>query len=130
MRKSNHEAPFKRSRIQTNNCCFNMLVFSSNKLKPSLLLMTFILLFFAVSFCFASSGNFKGNQTQSYISGGAFNLFNDVYPEGGNYWGDYLGVDLHKGPNQDEPGPDGIGDTPYSFQGGQDRYTFIEQNRL
>ncbi len=102
-----------------------------------------ILLFFAVSFCVASSdnkvfhNNFKNNQVQAYISGGGGNAFDNEYPKnfnplvnGGNYWGDYLGVDLHKGPNQDEPGPDGIGDTPYNFQGGQDRYIFMERNRL
>ncbi len=88
------------------------------------------LLFSGISFCSAYHNNFKDNATQAYVSGGAFNLFNDVYPEGGNYWGDYLGVDLHKGPNQDEEGSDGIGDTPYNFQGGQDRYIFMEQNRL
>jgi len=31
----------------------------------------------------------------------------------GNYWSDYTGVDLYSGPNQNETGSDGIGDTPY-----------------
>jgi parallel beta-helix repeat protein len=35
------------------------------------------------------------------------------YPLGGNYWSDYSGNDNFKGPNQDIPGSDGIGDTPY-----------------
>jgi parallel beta-helix repeat protein len=35
------------------------------------------------------------------------------YPDGGNYWSDYTGVDLNSTPNQDVPPPDGIGDTPY-----------------
>ncbi|NIV92547.1 hypothetical protein GWN42_07015 [candidate division KSB1 bacterium] len=36
-------------------------------------------------------------------------------PAGGNYWSDYTGVDKFSGPNQNETGSDGIGDTP-SFQ--------------
>lgn len=41
------------------------------------------------------------------------NLWNASYPTGGNYWDDYTGVDEFSGPDQDQPGPDGIGDTPY-----------------
>jgi parallel beta-helix repeat protein len=35
------------------------------------------------------------------------------YPSGGNHWSDYTGVDVKSGPNQDQSGSDGIGDTPY-----------------
>jgi parallel beta-helix repeat protein len=38
--------------------------------------------------------------------------WDDGYPSGGNYWDDYTGKDEFSGPNQDIPGPDGIGDTP------------------
>lgn len=38
--------------------------------------------------------------------------WDDGYPSGGNYWDDYTGEDEFSGPNQDRPGPDGIGDTP------------------
>jgi hypothetical protein len=41
------------------------------------------------------------------------NNWNATYPLGGNYWSGYAGVDLKKGLNQDQPGGDGIGDTPY-----------------
>jgi len=41
------------------------------------------------------------------------NNWNDNYPSGGNYWSDYTGIDEKSGPNQDLPGSDGIGDTPY-----------------
>lgn len=41
------------------------------------------------------------------------NVWDDGYPSGGNYWGDYTGVDEKSGPNQDLPGSDGIGDLPY-----------------
>jgi len=35
----------------------------------------------------------------------------------GNYWDDYTGKDQYHGPNQDIPGSDGIGDTPYFVPG-------------
>jgi parallel beta-helix repeat protein len=38
-------------------------------------------------------------------------IWDDGYPSGGNYWDDYAGEDHFSGPNQDIPGPDGIGDT-------------------
>jgi parallel beta-helix repeat protein len=41
------------------------------------------------------------------------NLWDDGYPSGGNYWSHYTGVDLFRGPYQNETGSDGIGDTPY-----------------
>jgi parallel beta-helix repeat protein len=41
------------------------------------------------------------------------NYWNRVYPYGGNYWSDYAGVDEKSGPLQNQPGSDGIGDTPY-----------------
>ncbi len=42
-------------------------------------------------------------------------IWNDTYPSGGNYWSNYTVVDLSSGPNQDLPGADGIGDTPFEF---------------
>ncbi|MCK4949509.1 MAG: right-handed parallel beta-helix repeat-containing protein [Thermoplasmata archaeon] len=38
--------------------------------------------------------------------------WDDGYPSGGNYWSDYTGPDKFSGPNQTEPGNDGIGDEP------------------
>lgn len=55
-------------------------------------------------------------------------IFDNGYPSGGNYWSDYAGKDEKKGTNQDQPGNDGIGDTHYTFEGGQDRYPFIKEN--
>ncbi len=43
----------------------------------------------------------------------AAQVWDNGYPSGGNYWSDYSGVDLFSGLNQDIPGSDGIGDTPY-----------------
>lgn len=51
------------------------------------------------------------------------------FPTGGNYWDDYTGIDNYQGPNQDIPGSDGIGDTPYQIAGGinQDLYPFMKK---
>ena len=55
--------------------------------------------------------------------GGVSNTFDNGYPDGGNYWNYYSGVDLFSGPGQDEPGSDGIGDTSYS----RDNYPLMEK---
>ena len=53
--------------------------------------------------------------------------WDDGYPSGGNYWSDYAGVDLYSGPMQDQPGSDGIGDTPYDVSTETaDRYPLME----
>mgnify|MGYP001130458276 CR=1 FL=1 len=39
-----------------------------------------------------------------------YNTWDNGYPSGGNYWSDYVGVDVENGPGQDLPGSDGIGD--------------------
>lgn len=54
--------------------------------------------------------------------------WDDGYPSGGSYYSDYTGLDLFSGPNQDLPGSDGIGDSPYvhdSYQGYEDRYPLM-----
>ena len=56
--------------------------------------------------------NFVDN-TQQVSSDDYTNSWDDGYPSGGNYWSDYVGVDVKKGSGQDLPGSDGIGDTPY-----------------
>jgi parallel beta-helix repeat protein len=58
---------------------------------------------------------------------GSSNVWDDGYPSGGNYWSDYTGSDEFSGPNQDIPGSDGIGDTPYVIDGdSEDRYPLME----
>lgn len=42
------------------------------------------------------------------------NIWDDGYPNGGNYWLDYVGNDSHRGVDQNFPGADGIGDEPYN----------------
>jgi parallel beta-helix repeat protein len=63
----------------------------------------------------------QANATES------FNIWNDNYPSGGNYWSDYAGIDVCSGPYQNETGSDGIGDTQYNIgtTGRQDRYPLI-----
>ncbi|MDI6856634.1 MAG: NosD domain-containing protein, partial [Candidatus Thermoplasmatota archaeon] len=77
--------------------------------------------------------NFIHNGRQAVIYSGLDNIFDNGYPDGGNYWSDYTGVDLHSGPNQDQPGSDGIGDTPYISRARPhhriiDRYPFMEES--
>ncbi len=43
----------------------------------------------------------------------SLNVWDDGYPSGGNCWTDDGGVDGYSGPNQDQPGEDGISDSPY-----------------
>ncbi len=54
-----------------------------------------------------------GENGQACEWGGPLNYWDEDYPFGGNYWSDYNDVDNFSGPNQDIPGSDGIGDTPY-----------------
>jgi nitrous oxidase accessory protein len=64
-----------------------------------------------------SSGNqiygnrFVDNAVQAEDRGK--NSWNAGYPRGGNLWSDYQGKDEMKGPGQDIPGKDGLGDLPY-----------------
>jgi parallel beta-helix repeat protein len=57
---------------------------------------------------------------------GSSNVWDDGYPSGGNYWSDYVGVDEKSGPNQNQTGGDGIGDTPYVIDAyNRDRYPLM-----
>jgi parallel beta-helix repeat protein len=54
------------------------------------------------------------------------NQWDNGYPSGGNYWSDYAGFDVFSGPNQNERGRDGIGDTPYVIDpDSEDRYPLM-----
>jgi parallel beta-helix repeat protein len=69
--------------------------------------------------------NIVNNTSQAFDDN--VNTWDAGYPSGGNYWSDYTGVDENHGENQDLPGPDGIGDTPYVIPGdaNRDRYPLI-----
>lgn len=66
--------------------------------------------------------------SQVTMSGDPVVLWNDSYPAGGNYWSPYGGDDLMSGEDQDQPGPDGIGDEPYAIDyRNNDSYPLMEQ---
>jgi parallel beta-helix repeat protein len=72
------------------------------------------------------NNNFIANTWQVYSSN-SVNTWDNGYPSGGNYWSDYNGTDLYSGPNQDIPGSDGIGDTPYVIDAyNSDRYPLMK----
>jgi hypothetical protein len=60
-------------------------------------------------------GNQLLNNAVQAIDDAAANHWNAAWPEGGNYWTDYLGTDQCSGPQQNDcaAGPDGFGDQPY-----------------
>ena len=59
--------------------------------------------------------DFIDNEIQGYEMNLIDAQWNSSYPVGGNYWSDYEGEDVYSGPDQDIPGSDGIGDTPYDI---------------
>lgn len=71
--------------------------------------------------------NFLDNTIQAYIEqSGYSNVWDAGYPDGGNYWSDYSGLDDFSGLDQDEPGSDGIGDTKYIInEDNADRYPLM-----
>lgn len=56
--------------------------------------------------------NFMDNHRQinTFWGGSAGNLYGSFE---GNYWSDYNGIDVYNGANQNVPGSDNIGDSPY-----------------
>jgi parallel beta-helix repeat protein len=72
--------------------------------------------------------SFVNNPSQVSSSESA-NVWDDGYPSGGNYWSDYKGTDVYRGPYQDVTGSDGIGDTTYFIDvNNQDRYPLMSPN--
>jgi parallel beta-helix repeat protein len=74
---------------------------------------------YGVELDFNSQGNliyhntFFFNYNQTYDDTNANNSWDNDYPQGGNYYSDYFGIDVKRGTSQDIPGSDGLGDTPY-----------------
>ncbi|UCE36032.1 MAG: right-handed parallel beta-helix repeat-containing protein [Thermoplasmata archaeon] len=76
--------------------------------------------------------NIIDNTFQAYDTGDDedTNIWWHNYPYGGNYWSDYIGDDDYKGSNQNIPGSDGIGDTPYVIDSNtKDNYPLMESCR-
>ena len=70
--------------------------------------------------------NLIDNTEQAVWNPYCTNTWHNGYPSGGNHWSDYTGTDEKNGPNQDQPGSDGIGDTPYSIDpNNRDRYPLM-----
>jgi parallel beta-helix repeat protein len=71
--------------------------------------------------------SFLNNPTQVYISPPTANIWDDGYPSGGNYWSTLPSKDLYRGPNQNEPGSDGINDTRCTIAANNiDRYPLVK----
>jgi parallel beta-helix repeat protein len=71
--------------------------------------------------------NFLNNayQVSIYPSGYA-NTWDNGYPGGGNFWSNYVSVDIFKGPYQNITGSDGIFDRPYTINAdNKDQYPFV-----
>lgn len=82
--------------------------------------------YYGISFSFSGNGPYSSNNLiyhNDFVDNagqvqvdpdayGSANIWDDGYPSGGNYWSDYAGADLYKGPYQNITGSDGIGDTP------------------
>lgn len=71
--------------------------------------------------------NNKWNTREYIPSSNNLNIFYHNLPIGGNYWDDYEGLDIFKGSSQNNPGSDGIGDTPYIINDyyNKDKYPYI-----
>jgi len=71
--------------------------------------------------------NFVNNSRQVYLSeSGYANVWDEGYPFGGNYWSNYTGVDHYGGPDQNQLGSDGIGDTFHGIDADNiDRYPLM-----
>jgi parallel beta-helix repeat protein len=57
--------------------------------------------------------NFINNTYPVLIKSQSTNAWDEGYPKGGNYWSSHVNIDEKKGLKQDEPGSDGIADTPF-----------------
>jgi parallel beta-helix repeat protein len=70
--------------------------------------------------------NFIDNSKSVDIWANRGNYWDDGYPSGGNYWNNFAGPDEKSGHNQDQPGSDGIIDTPYYLASDNiDHYPFV-----
>jgi len=70
--------------------------------------------------------NIISNTVQANVTSGFTNVWDNGYPSGGNFWGDYVGTDQYSGPDQNITGSDFIGDTYYNIDlDNADRYPLM-----
>jgi len=82
---------------------------------------------FATTGISLNDNNLLNNTIQAFDDNPSQNLWDNGYPSGGNFWSDFTGVDNCSGPQQNIcPGPDGIGDTPYTFSFNMDQYPLMK----
>jgi parallel beta-helix repeat protein len=68
---------------------------------------------------------FVNNAYQVYVES-SINTWDNGYPAGGNYWSNYMGLDMCEGQYQNETGIDGIGDTAFTIDSSnKDRYPLM-----
>ncbi len=71
--------------------------------------------------------SFIDNTWQAFLIDTQYSAWDNGYPSGGNFWNNYHGIDAMKGPDQDQPGKDGICDTPYIINAdNKDRYPLMK----
>src|SRR5437867_1263588 len=77
---------------------------------------------------FVHHNDFINNSQQVDSARGTNHSWDDGYPSGGNFWSDYTGIDVCRGPLQDDcTGGDGNGDTPRAVNATEtDRYPLMQ----
>ena len=139
LRESSNNNEIRGNNVHSNALGINLVKNSSNNtVTDNIVTNNMIGIYLGVE---SPHGNFiyHNNLINNTLENETYNAYADIgnnswdsgYPSGGNYWSDYNGSDLYHGPNQDIPGSDGIGDTPYIIPGGagaQDRYPFMNKN--
>lgn len=72
--------------------------------------------------------NFVQNTVQVFNGASATEIWDNGYPDGGNFWSEYNVTDVYKGPYQNETGSDRIGDTPYVIDANNtDRFPLLQR---
>lgn len=92
--------------ITLESCSYNII--SRNNLEINVMYGIYIT---------SSTANtiYHNNFVNNVAWSDSVNIWDDGYPSGGNYWSDYEGIDLYKGPYQNQDGSDGVGDTFYNI---------------
>ena len=117
--QSSDFATISQNKLASNRCGVYLLYSGSNKIARNNIGLNTVsgLSIFKSSKNLIYSNNFARNikQIDDQAGFGYVNLWDNGYPSGGNYWSDYTGQDTKRGPSQDQPGSDEIGDTAYNI---------------